>query len=172
MIRILLFALPLLMFSSSCFALTGTVVNIYDGDSITLLSKGKKIRVSLYGIDAPELKQEHETQDRDFLRSSIKNETVEITPISKLYKGRTTATVLLGDDNINELMILNGQAWVDSEVCKADFCATWLKMEEAAKATAKGLWQSSAPLPPWEFRKTGLRKKVSPQKAHIKSAVQ
>jgi len=169
MIRIFsILTLSLLLTNSACLAATGTVVNVYDGDSITLLSKGKKTRVSLYGIDAPELKQEHGAQARDFLSSFIKDETVEVTPITKLRKGRTSGTVLLGDDNINELMILNGQAWVDRETCKEDFCATWIKMEEAAKATEKGLWKTWDPLPPWQFRKTGPRKTASSQKTHIK----
>ena len=65
-------------------------------------------------------------------------------------------------------MILNGQAWVDREACTEAICATWIKMEEAAKATKKGLWKSWDPLAPWEFRKTGPRRKISPQKTHIK----
>ena len=170
MIRIFLYCLAILLLSSSCYASTGTVVSVYDGDSLTLLSKGKKIRVSLYGIDAPELKQDHGLTARDFLSSFVKNEIVEVTPIGTVRKGRMSGTVLLGGDNITELMILNGQAWVDRNACTEDFCATWIKMEEAAKATKKGLWNTLEPEPiaPWEFRKTGPKKKQPPDKAHIK----
>ncbi|MGE4559577.1 MAG: thermonuclease family protein [Desulfobulbus sp.] len=169
MIRIFLFGLAIVLLSSPCFAYSGKVVNVYDGDSITLLSKGKKLRVSLYGIDAPELKQEHGKKARDFLDSFIKDENVEATPIGKLRKGRMTGTLLLGDDNINELMILNGNAWVDRKACSEEFCTTWIKMEEAAKATRKGLWKDPGAIPPWEFRKTGGKKKQASPKAHIKS---
>ncbi len=169
MIRLFILALlSVLLIGRPCFATSGTVIHVYDGDSITVLSHGKKIRVSLYGIDAPELKQEYGTQARDFLDSFIQDETVEVKEIGKLRRGRTKGTVLLADDNINELMILNGQAWVDRKECKEEFCSTWIKMEEAAKATDKGLWKSWDPLPPWQFRKTGPRKKISPQKTHIK----
>ncbi|MGD9947632.1 MAG: thermonuclease family protein [Desulfobulbus sp.] len=169
MIRIFLFGLAILLLSSPCFAYSGTVVSVYDGDSITMLYKGKKIRVSLYGIDAPELKQEHGNEARDFLDSFIKNETVEAQPIGKLRKGRMNGIILLGEDNINELMILNGQAWVDRKACTEKYCVTWIKMEEAAKATKKGLWKSPEPIPPWDFRKTGTRKKIAPPKTHIKA---
>ncbi|MDD2464929.1 MAG: thermonuclease family protein [Desulfobulbus sp.] len=169
MIRFLLVILTLVSLSSPCFAYSGKVVSIYDGDSITLFYKGKKLRISLYGIDAPELKQEHGAEARDFLDSFINNETVAVNPIGKLRKGRLTGTVLLGEDNINELMILNGQAWVDRQTCTEEFCTTWIKMEEAAKATKKGLWNNPEATPPWEFRKTGPGEKVTPQKAHIKN---
>jgi endonuclease YncB( thermonuclease family) len=164
MIRFFLFALVLLALSSPCLASSGKVVSVLDGDSITLLHKGKKIRVSLYGIDAPELKQSHGKEARDFLDSFIKNETVEAAPLGKVRRGRMIGTLLLGDDNINELMILNGQAWVDRKACTEKFCTTWIKMEEAAKATKKGLWKDPEVIPPWDFRKSGNKKKAgSPQ---------
>jgi len=170
MIRISLFFLAAVLLSSTCFAYSGVVVNVYDGDSITIMNKGKKLRVSLYGIDAPELKQEHGPESRDFLASFINKETVEAAPIGKVRKGKMAGTIMLGDDNINELMILNGKAWVDRKACSEDFCNTWIKMEEAAKATKKGLWSSPDPEPPWEFQKHGPRKTLAPNKTHIKVA--
>ena len=70
----------------------------------------------------------------------------------KLEKGSLTGMAFLGGDNINELLLLKGQAWVDRTQCTADICAKWIKMEEAAKATQKGLWSDPQAMPPWEFR--------------------
>lgn len=169
MIRFFLLGLTIVLLSSPCFAYSGKVVSVIDGDQLTLLHKGKKIRVALYGIDAPELPQSHGKEARDFLHSFIENETVEATPIGKVDKGRMAGTVILGDSNINELMILNGQAWVDRKVCTEAFCTTWIKMEEAARATKKGLWNAPETVSPWDFRKTGNKKKATPQPASTKS---
>ena len=48
----------LLLFMSILFADPLKIIKIYDGDTITALtSKKEKIKIRLYGIDAPELKQ-------------------------------------------------------------------------------------------------------------------
>lgn len=140
---------------------TGKVASVEEGDRLTLLQKNRKVRVSLYGIDAPELRQPHGKDAREFLTSFVKGETVDIRPVGKTQKSRITGIVLLGEDNINELLILNGQAWVDRKICTEAVCATWVKMEEAAKVTGKGLWSNPEAIPPWEFRKTGKKKKAA-----------
>lgn len=49
-------ALLFFVVSSFIFAFTGKVVKVADGDTITVLSNGKSVRVRFYGIDAPEKK--------------------------------------------------------------------------------------------------------------------
>ena len=65
--------------------------------------------------------------------------------------------VLLGGDNINELLLLKGQAWVDRKQCTTNICGKWIKMEEAAKATKKGLWVDPQAMAPWEFREQNAK---------------
>jgi endonuclease YncB( thermonuclease family) len=142
-------------------ATTGTVASIEEGDRLTLLHKKRKIKILLYGIDAPELRQPHGKEAREFLASFVKGETVDVRAVGKIQKSRITGLVALGEDNINELLILNGQAWVDRATCTEAVCATWIKMEEAAKATGKGLWNDPQAIPPWEFRKTGKKKRAA-----------
>ncbi|MGL4402328.1 MAG: thermonuclease family protein [Fusobacteriaceae bacterium] len=38
------------------FTFTGKVTKVADGDTITVLTNGKSVRVRFYGIDAPEKK--------------------------------------------------------------------------------------------------------------------
>lgn len=161
MIRFFLLCTALLLSCSTAFAYTGKVISVDEGDRLTLLYKGRKVRLSLYGLDAPELRQTHGQEARDFLKSFIKGEVVDVQPIGQMRKSRHTGIVVLGEDNINELMVLNGQAWVDPKTCTEAICATWLKMEEAAKATHKGLWSNPESIPPWDFRKPGKRKKAA-----------
>ncbi len=122
----------------------GKVISVADGKNITIrTAKGRHIRVTLYGIDVPKLKNKFGKQSRSYLSSFIKDETIDITPIGKPRKYSLTGTLSLDRDNINELMILNGQAWVDKKRCTQSFCATWEKMEAAARATQKGMWKQA-----------------------------
>ncbi|QPH88770.1 thermonuclease family protein [Campylobacter concisus] len=54
MIRFLLFIYPLFL-----FAFPAKVIKISDGDTITVLSGKEQTKVRLYGIDAPEKKQDY-----------------------------------------------------------------------------------------------------------------
>jgi endonuclease YncB( thermonuclease family) len=48
-----LLLLLLLVTPSLCHAWSGKVVHVADGDTITVLKSGQKIKVRLYGIDTP-----------------------------------------------------------------------------------------------------------------------
>ena len=152
MIRVALACLVLVFVHSLAFAYSGKVVAVQEGDRLTMLHNGKKLTVQLYGIDAPELKQPYGNEARTFLDAFTKEETVEVEPVGAVKKGSLTGMAFLGSDNINELLLLKGQAWVDRARCTTDICAKWIKMEEAAKATQKGLWSDPQAMPPWEFR--------------------
>ncbi len=49
------------------FALSGKVISIHDGDTITILQGKQQIKVRLFGIDAPELKQPYGKKSKQFL---------------------------------------------------------------------------------------------------------
>lgn len=158
MMRVLLACLTLLFVHSLAFAAySGKVIAVHEGDRLTILHTGKKLNIQLYGIDAPELQQSFGSDARSFLDAFTKEETVEVEPIGTVKKGNLTGMVLLGGDNINELLLLKGQAWVDRKQCTADICGKWIKMEEAAKATKKGLWVDPQAMAPWEFREKNAK---------------
>jgi len=99
------------------------VINVYDGDTITLevnlgfdIIKTEKIR--LYGINAPELRgaeREEGLKSRDALRKKILNKEVRLETLPKDKKGkygRTIGTIWIGDENINNWMVMNDYAVV------------------------------------------------------------
>ena len=49
---------------------TGRVVGISDGDTITVLSKGKPVRIRLHGIDCPEKRQAFGKRAKQFTSAS------------------------------------------------------------------------------------------------------
>ena len=60
-----------IVFSIFSFAIDGYVVKVSDGDSFFMKQNGKKIRVRMYGIDAPELKQKHGKESKKYLEELI-----------------------------------------------------------------------------------------------------
>lgn len=56
-----------------------TVLKCYDGDTCTILTDNKeKFNLRLWGIDAPELKQNYGKEAKEFLNNLVKDKTVTI----------------------------------------------------------------------------------------------
>lgn len=103
----------------------GTVIKVYDGDTITVASKlygddGDdtiyRINVRLAGIDTPEMrsndveikKAAHSSQQ--FLSDLLLHKTVTLKNTSNEKYSRLLADVYLGDVCVNKLMIEKGYA--------------------------------------------------------------
>lgn len=148
-------ALWLLLIPSLAFAWPATVVDVHDGDTITVRrDDGTQHRVRLYGIDAPELAQPGGTEARDHLRALLASATVDVRPVATDRYGRTVARVHRGDSDINRAMIVAGHAWVYSQYCRTLApCALWHVDDVMAAHAGRGLWAAPDPQPPWEWRR-------------------
>ena len=143
MIRLFILLLPLFL-----FALSGQVVKISDGDTITILTQEKQqVKVRLYGIDAPEKKQPYGQKSKQFLSNLIAGRSVEIQEKGKDRYKRVLGIVYLDGRDINEQMVLNGYAWAYVKYSKI-----YAKQELKARSQNLGLWRDK-PIPPWEWRK-------------------
>lgn len=140
---ILLLCLPL-----SLFAFPAKVIKISDGDTITVLSGKEQTKVRLYGIDAPEKKQEYGQKSKQFLASLIAGQVVEVEPKGKDRYKRTLGIIYYKGQDINAQMVLNGYAWA-----YVKYSRIYVDQEKTARENKRGLWQSSNPTPPWEWRK-------------------
>ena len=143
MIRLFILLLPLFL-----FALSGQVVKISDGDTITILTQEKQqVKVRLYGIDAPEKKQPYGQKSKQFLSNLIAGRSVEIQEKGKDRYKRVLGIVYLDGRDINEQMVLNGYAWAYVKYSKI-----YASQELKARSQNLGLWRDK-PIPPWEWRK-------------------
>jgi len=100
----------------------GIVVKVYDGDTITIISKLPykeseyyRFSVRLFGIDSAEIKgneKEKETaiKARDALSAKILNHTVTLRDVTSEKYGRLLANVYLDNECINGWMLNNGYA--------------------------------------------------------------
>ena len=130
------------------FALSGKVVSIHDGDTITILQNKRQIKVRLFGIDAPELKQPYGKKSKQFLANLIAGEVVEVEENGKDRYKRTIGTFYLNGKDINAQMVENGYAWAYRK-----FSKKYTAQESKARKQGLGLWRDKEPISPWEWRK-------------------
>ena len=145
----LLLACPLL-----ADTLTVTCKRVVDGDTF-ILNDGTTVQI--WGIDAPELKQDYGQEARTWLQNTIGQKGVKLRIQVKGTDsyGRTLGLVYIQGNqkrasNVGTLMVKAGMAWFDDynapEAGLAD------EMEKARKAR-KGLWADENPVKPYLFRK-------------------
>lgn len=140
--------LLLAMLYASLFAFVGKVVSIHDGDTITVLQGKQQIKVRIFGIDAPELKQPYGKKSKQFLANLITGKVVEVEESGEDRYKRTIGTIYLNGTDISAQMVENGYAWVYRK-----FSKKYTPQESKAKKQGLGLWRDKEPIPPWEWRK-------------------
>ena len=104
----------------------GKVVDVYDGDTITVASKIDdwdtspiyRWKIRQFGIDTPEIRtkdlkeKEEGIKARDFMRETIMDKYVRIEIEGNDKYGRVLASVYLGTKNLSDLMVKKGYAAV------------------------------------------------------------
>lgn len=138
----------------------GTVEKISDGDTITALINGRRERIRLCGIDAPEKEQPLGEQAREQLRSLAGNQII-IFPTERDRYGRLVAELFSSTGRgkeeerfINYEMIKSGMAYRYAQY--SDRCPNGHLLAEAeqqAKAKRLGVWAGNYQKP-WDFRKS------------------
>lgn len=157
MVRILL--VLFLTFSQYCYAevLSGRVVGVADGDTITVLdSTNTQHKIRLGGIDAPEKKQAFGNVSKKSLSDLVFNKQVEVEWHKEDRYGRKVGKVLVNNEDINLEQIKRGLAWFykkyKGELVQEDRIA-YVQAQQDAEANQVGLWVDQHPIPPWDFRK-------------------
>ncbi len=137
--------------------ITGKVVAIADGDTLTILTEEKKqIRLRLSDIDAPERRQPYGTRAREMLADLCFGKTVRANYSSADRYGRPIARIHAGETDINAEMVRRGGAWVYRKFSRD---RSLLAIEDEAKAGKRGLWSlpERERIPPWEWRSERTR---------------
>jgi micrococcal nuclease len=151
------FLFTLLLLPTLAWAWSGKVVNIADGDTITVLTDDRQqVRIRLYGIDAPEGGQAYGSKATQYVKGLLaENPVVELDVKDTDRWGRTVAVVVLPDGrNLNEEIVRAGYAWVYIRYCKEiPLCIGWANLQQEAKQSRIGLWNDPDPVPPWDWRR-------------------
>lgn len=144
----------------------GEVVSIADGDTLTVLDRGKRQhRVRLLGIDAPERSQDFGERARQSLADLVFRKQIHVVVPKPDRYGRLLGKVMIGGTDVNLEQLRAGMAWYyrqyEADVFKDDR-PVYDRAEREAKAAKRGLWADPRPVPPWEFRRAGREAREAP----------
>lgn len=129
---------------------TGRVVWVYDGDSIKVQSRGKMVRVRLFGIDCPEKGQPYADRALDLTVSLAKGREVTVRVKDHDKYGRVVGLVRLPDGrSLNHELVRSGLAWWYRRYSSDQDLA---RLEAGARTARQGLWRDSRPVAPWVFK--------------------
>ena len=145
----------------------GVVVKVSDGDSIQVLTPEQtKLKVRLYGIDAPETSkinhrtgqvikpgQPHGEESWRALEGKIKGQHVRLDILDVDKYRRLVCMVWLDDRNINLEMVQEGHSEAFVEYLKPPYRAQFLGAERKAQSAERGIWSLLEYERPRNFRK-------------------
>jgi endonuclease YncB( thermonuclease family) len=131
--------------------LSGRVVAVHDGDSLTLQVQGRKVRVRLDGIDAPEPGQRFGTRATRSLANICRGKEAIVNDRGKDETGRVVGSVTCDGVDANAEQVKRGMAWVFRTYLPLG--SPLYELESNARLRGLGLWRDSDPVPPWEWRK-------------------
>lgn len=149
------FSLILLLLIVSSFqnneSFTGKVVAILDGDTIEVLKNGRKERIRLNGIDAPEKSQPFGNASKKFASEKLFGINVNVIVTGTDRYGRSLADVYANNEWFNLVSVSHGFSW---HYKKYSDNTKLSEAEAAAKSAKLGLWADRNPIAPWDYRKS------------------
>ena len=148
--RKIMFAIFIFSLSIIAVAVSGKVIRVSDGDTILLQSGSQRIKVRMYGIDAPELKQNYGEDSKNYLEKRILNKNVDVKVINEDKYGRKVGKVFYKNKDINLEMIKTGNAWFYEYHAKKE--KEYRKASKSAQEQKLGLWKDKNPQNPRNFR--------------------
>jgi micrococcal nuclease len=131
--------------------LSGRVIGVSDGDTITVLSGKVTCKIRLSGIDCPEKSQAFGQRAREFTAAQAFGREVRVIYNSRDRYRRILGEVFLADgQNLNDLLLSNGYAWWYQRFSNDEHRR---QLEENARKLKLGLWADAQPSAPWDYRK-------------------
>lgn len=150
------------------YALTGKVVQVADGDTLTLRGGDGRDAVNhkirLASIDTPEKKsgskrpgQPYARAATQYLADRVAGQVIRLTCYETDRYGRHICDIPLSDQppltTVNQALVLAGFAWANQQAGgKYLRDETLLDLEVEAKAQKRGLWAEPDPVAPWVWR--------------------
>jgi endonuclease YncB( thermonuclease family) len=137
--------------------LTGEVVALSDGDTVTVLDIEKtQHKVRLAGIDAPEKRQAFGERSKQNLAAMVFRKQVTVEWQKSDRYGRIVGKVLVGGADVCLAQLRAGMAWHYKQYAREQTPgdrAAYAGAEGAAQEAHVGLWSQRDAVPPWDFRR-------------------
>jgi len=153
-------------------SIAGKVVEVNEGDEITIFNLNRNVRIKLMAIDAPEKDQAFGAAAKQHLFDLVNDKFVSVE-----YQGVGQRSILIGrvladGNDICAQMVRDGAAWFDASnqnLLTQEQRDIYYQSEQAARSEKRGLWQSGDAVAPWEFVKAQELKKASTPTAVVTS---
>jgi endonuclease YncB( thermonuclease family) len=153
---LLLISLFFLTGAASSGELSGRVVGITDGDTLTVLdSEFAQHKIRLAGIDAPEKGQAFGQSAKAALSALAFHRSVRVEWSKADRYNRLIGKVLVSGEDVNLQMISIGMAWHFKKYVNEQAPADRQRYAEAevkARQMKRGLWSTADPIAPWDYR--------------------
>lgn len=111
----------------------------------------RKYRIRLRGIDAPESQMAYGKEAKDELTKLVQGKCLRIDVYNIDQYGRYVGDIYCNGVFVQEKLLKRGFAW---HFAKHDKRPEFAKWEGQARSAGRGLWASSNPEKPWEWRKS------------------
>ena len=146
---------------------TGEVTKVSDGDTIHVTTPEQtKLKVRLYGIDAPETPkinyrtgrvnkpgQKYGNESMKALQSKLMGKQVKLDIIELDRYRRMVGMVWIDTRNINLEMVMEGYAEAYTEFLKRPYRSQFLAAQQEAKSAKRGIWGLPNYERPRDFKK-------------------
>lgn len=137
--------------------LSGRVVRVSDGDTITVLDRdNRQHKIRLAGIDAPEKAQAFGNKSKQSLSDMVFNREVSVLWDKEDRYKRIVGKVMLNSVDVNLEQLNKGLAWhykkYQSEQSATDR-RVYADAEETARKSRVGLWIETKAIAPWDWRR-------------------
>jgi endonuclease YncB( thermonuclease family) len=131
--------------------ISGQVVTIVDGDTLTILDTGKKRHnIRLADIDAPERGQPFYVRSAQSLAAVCFRKQATVETQSKDRHGPLIAKVNCAGVDANGEQVRRGMAWTFKLYAPAT--SALYEIEAYARLRQLGLWADAQPIAPWDWR--------------------
>lgn len=110
----------------------------------------RKYRIRLRGIDAPESSMPYGKEAKEELIKLVQGKSLRVIVFDQDRYGRCVGDIYFNGKFIQEVLLKKGLAWHYTAYDHRSQLENW---EKEARAKRVGLWASSNPQKPWEYRK-------------------
>jgi endonuclease YncB( thermonuclease family) len=150
-VRWLLIGLASLAWGAHAETLSGTVVSIVDGDTLTIVDAQKRRhRVKLAEVDAPESKQAFGIKSARSLYGLCFQKTAQVEWQAKDRNQRYIGHVTCAGIHANAEQVRRGMAWVSPKLTQPG--SPLYELEAYARLRGVGLWADPKAVPPWDWQ--------------------
>ncbi|MEO7991867.1 MAG: thermonuclease family protein [Chryseolinea sp.] len=131
--------------------ISGKVVTVIDGNTLEVIGDDNEtIKISLVGIDCPELGQEYGEKAKKFMEKMILEKNVTVVLQGKDRWGNYLAIVTMNNSIDPRVELLKeGLAWT----AEKNPIPELEEHKKKAREKNKGLWKQESPTAPWIYRR-------------------